>query len=72
MIRICARAIWLWRWRTRSAAAIRRWAILSRFRRTMWAIEPPPLLGEHSGELLGSLLGLDDAAIGRLRGDGVV
>ena len=24
------------------------------------AIEPPPLLGEHSGELLGSLLGLDD------------
>ncbi len=36
------------------------------------AIEPPPLLGEHSGELLGSLLGLDDAAIGRLRGEGVV
>ena len=36
------------------------------------AIEPPPLLGEHSGELLGSLLGLDEAAIGRLRGEGVV
>lgn len=35
-------------------------------------IERPPLLGEHSGEALGSLLGLDDADIARLRDDGVI
>ncbi len=36
------------------------------------AIEPPPLLGEHSDELLGSLLGMDDASIERLRSDGII
>lgn len=35
-------------------------------------IEPPPLLGEHAGEVLGSLLGLDDGDIARLRCDGVI
>jgi formyl-CoA transferase len=32
----------------------------------------PPLLGEHTEEVLGSLLGLDEEAIGTLRRDGVV
>ena len=32
----------------------------------------PPLLGEHTDEVLGSLLGLDEGAIGVLRKDGVV
>jgi crotonobetainyl-CoA:carnitine CoA-transferase CaiB-like acyl-CoA transferase len=32
----------------------------------------PPLLGEHTGEVLGSLLGLDEGAIGSLRKDGIV
>ena len=36
------------------------------------AIAPPPLLGEHSDELLGSLLGIDDASIERLRSDGII
>ena len=36
------------------------------------AIEPPPLLGEHSGEVLGSLLGLDDGDVERLRDGGVI
>ena len=31
-----------------------------------------PLLGEHTGEVLAGLLGLSDAEIGRLAGDGVV
>ena len=36
------------------------------------AIERPPLLGEHSGELLSSLLGLDAATVARLERNGVV
>ena len=36
------------------------------------AVSPPPLLGEHTDELLGELLGLSDAEVGRLRGEGVV
>ena len=36
------------------------------------SIEPPPLLGEHSGEVLGSLLGLDSAEVSRLREGGVI
>ena len=32
----------------------------------------PPLLGEHTDEVLGSLLGLDAGAIGALRKDGIV
>ena len=35
-------------------------------------IKPPPLLGEHSGEVLGSLLGLDDGEVKRLRDGGVI
>ena len=35
-------------------------------------IEPPPLLGEHSGEALGSLLGLGSEDVERLRDKGVV
>ena len=35
-------------------------------------IEPPPLLGEHSGEVLGSLLGLGYADVERLRERGVI
>lgn len=33
---------------------------------------PPPLLGEHTEEVLGELLGLDDAAVAGLRAEGVV
>jgi crotonobetainyl-CoA:carnitine CoA-transferase CaiB-like acyl-CoA transferase len=33
---------------------------------------PPPTLGQHTGEVLSTLLKLDDDAIGRLRADGVV
>ena len=36
------------------------------------SIEPPPLLGEHSGEVLGALLGLDSAEVSRLRDGGVI
>ena len=36
------------------------------------AINPPPLLGEHSAELLNSLLGIDDAGLAGLRDRGVV
>jgi formyl-CoA transferase len=32
----------------------------------------PPLLGEHTDEVLGSLLGLDEGVIGALRKDGIV
>ena len=35
-------------------------------------INPPPLLGEHSAELLNSLLGIDDAGLAGLRDRGVV
>jgi crotonobetainyl-CoA:carnitine CoA-transferase CaiB-like acyl-CoA transferase len=33
---------------------------------------PPPTLGQHSGEVLQGVLGLDDAAIARLHDDGVI
>jgi crotonobetainyl-CoA:carnitine CoA-transferase CaiB-like acyl-CoA transferase len=33
---------------------------------------PPPRLGEHTDEVLGDVLGLSDAAIGRLHDEGVV
>lgn len=33
---------------------------------------PPPLLGQHTDEVLGSVLGYDAARIERLRADGVV
>jgi crotonobetainyl-CoA:carnitine CoA-transferase CaiB-like acyl-CoA transferase len=33
---------------------------------------PPPVLGQHTDEVLGKLLNLDDAAIARLRKDGIV
>ena len=36
------------------------------------AVEPPPLLGEHSGELLGELLDLDKDEVARLRDGGVI
>jgi crotonobetainyl-CoA:carnitine CoA-transferase CaiB-like acyl-CoA transferase len=32
----------------------------------------PPLLGEHTAEVLKELAGLDDAAVKRMRADGVV
>ena len=35
-------------------------------------VEPPPLLGEHTREVLGNLAGLDDAAVTRLITAGVV
>jgi crotonobetainyl-CoA:carnitine CoA-transferase CaiB-like acyl-CoA transferase len=33
---------------------------------------PPPLLGEHTDEVLSGLLGLDDGGIAKLRADGVI
>lgn len=33
---------------------------------------PPPVLGQHTGEILGGLLGLDEGAIGELKSQGVV
>jgi len=33
---------------------------------------PPPVLGQHTDEVLGKLLGLDAAAIAKLRADGIV
>jgi formyl-CoA transferase len=35
-------------------------------------IKPAPLLGEHTDEVLGNWLGIDKAAVDRLRSDGVV
>ena len=35
-------------------------------------VEPAPLLGEHTGEVLSDWLGLDAAAVARLRQDGIV
>ena len=35
-------------------------------------VERPPLLGEHAGEVLESLLGLDGSEVARLRDDGVI
>ncbi len=36
------------------------------------AVTRPPLLGEHSADVLSALCGLDAAEIGRLRDDGVL
>ena len=36
------------------------------------ALTRPPLLGEHTAQLLGELCGLDEGEVGRLRDDGVV
>jgi formyl-CoA transferase len=36
------------------------------------SVTRPPLLGEHTGELLGALCGLDPDEVKRLREDGVV
>jgi len=33
---------------------------------------PPPLLGQHTDEVLGELVGLSEEEIGRLREEGVV
>jgi len=33
---------------------------------------PPPLLGEHTDQVLKQFLKLDDAEIGRLRADGII
>jgi crotonobetainyl-CoA:carnitine CoA-transferase CaiB-like acyl-CoA transferase len=33
---------------------------------------PPPLLGEHTDEVLGRVLGMDERAIAALRREGVV
>ena len=35
-------------------------------------VKPAPLLGEHTGDVLNHWLNLDDAAVGNLRGSGVV
>ena len=35
-------------------------------------VKPSPILGEHTGEVLGRWLGLSDAEVGTLRGEGVV
>jgi crotonobetainyl-CoA:carnitine CoA-transferase CaiB-like acyl-CoA transferase len=32
----------------------------------------PPVLGQHTDEVLGELIGLDGAAIAKLREDGIV
>ena len=33
---------------------------------------PPPTLGQHNSEVLKGVLGLDDAAVARLQGDGII
>jgi len=33
---------------------------------------PPPLLGEHTGEILGDLLGKSESEIAQLRADRVI
>ncbi|HUF80905.1 MAG TPA: CoA transferase, partial [Burkholderiales bacterium] len=33
---------------------------------------PPPTLGQHTGEVLSQVLHIDDAGIARLRADGVI
>ena len=33
---------------------------------------PPPLLGQHTDEVLRELLGMDEKQVGKLRGEGVV
>jgi crotonobetainyl-CoA:carnitine CoA-transferase CaiB-like acyl-CoA transferase len=40
--------------------------------RTRWFVRPAPTLGEHTEEVLRDLLGLDRAAISRLRADGII
>jgi formyl-CoA transferase len=35
-------------------------------------VQPPPLLGEHTGEILTGLLGYDRSALERLQAEGVV
>ena len=35
-------------------------------------LAPPPALGEHTDEVLSELCGLDEAALGALRRDGVI
>jgi len=39
---------------------------------TPWRSERAPLLGEHTGEILGDLLGFDEAAVEQLRESGVI
>jgi crotonobetainyl-CoA:carnitine CoA-transferase CaiB-like acyl-CoA transferase len=36
------------------------------------AVKPPPLLGEHTAQVLEQLLGLDGAAIDRLRDAAII
>jgi crotonobetainyl-CoA:carnitine CoA-transferase CaiB-like acyl-CoA transferase len=33
---------------------------------------PPPVLGQHTDEILSGVLGMSDGEIGKLRADGVV
>src|SRR5262249_34451951 len=40
--------------------------------RTRWFARPAPTLGQHTEDVLRDLLGLDPAAIARLRADGII